>query len=126
MRKIVLLAAVTAALQLAGPASATVYWSGWITRGTDDPNCVWYRGQAACTGWGYWAWNHIDRWDYYNGTLILGFENGDRIRGFENTMYWYDMSETIIPHWVNMGGYLIAHGTWWNGSGVQATLDARD
>jgi hypothetical protein len=125
MKRFALLAVVLVFAVLVPSASATVYWSGWITRGINSPSCVWYRGQAACSGWNYWAWNHIDRWGYYNGTLLLGFENGDRIRGWENTPDIDDRSETVIPAWLGMGGYLIAHGTWWNGSGVQGTLDAR-
>ena len=125
VKKFAALIAAVAVLATAAPAGAVQYWNGWVTRGTDDADCVWYRGQAACAGWNYWAWNYVQRWGYYPGTLLLGFENRERIRGFENTSHADDRTEVVIPAWLGMGGYLIAHGTWWNGSGVQATLDAR-
>ena len=64
-----------------------------LGRGHDDPNCIWYRGQAACSG-----------------------ENNNTIRGkwiSQSVTYW-----NVAPVDVGMGGYLKAHITYWSGTAV--------
>ena len=111
-------------MPLTASAGEQTYHNGRIYIGTDDPTCVWYRGQAACSGWNYWAWNHIERWSWSDfGTLLFGFENNNRIRGSWNE--WNNVSETVAPFYFEMGGYLTAHATWWSGRPVWALVEAR-
>jgi hypothetical protein len=88
--------------------------------GHDDPNCIFYRGQAACTGWGYWYRNQYAKvCSYACGTFhyLIGYENNSVFRSvdiFDTTIY-----VTVAPSDVGMGGYLKAHITYWSGNRVQ-------
>lgn len=108
-----------AALVFAAPAHAG-YWQygpAWLGRGHDDANCVWYRGQAACSGWNYWYRNQYSKQTTNCCfTYLHGFENNGTIRGF--WIYDYVSYEDMSPSSVGMGGYLIAHITWWSGNAV--------
>jgi hypothetical protein len=112
-------AAVTAALAIASPAYAG-YWQygpAWLGRGHDDSNCIWYRGQAACSGWNYWFQGYYSRQQSCcNYKYLHGFENNSTIRGL--WIYDYVAYEEIYPSTVGMGGYLKTHLTWWSGNAV--------
>jgi hypothetical protein len=93
-----------------GPAS--------LGRGHDDANCIWYRGQAACSGWNYWYQNQYSKQTNCgcSFTYLLGFENNNTIRGkwiSQSVTYW-----NVAPADVGMGGYLEAHITYWSGTAV--------
>lgn len=119
-RCLVLIATGAAALALAVPAWAG-YWQygpASLGRGHDDANCVWYRGQAACSGWNYWYQNQYSKQTNCgcSFTYLLGFENNNTIRG-----NWISQSVTylnVAPVDVGMGGYLKAHITYWSGTAV--------
>ena len=94
---------------------------GWLGPGHYDASCIWYYGQASCSGWNYWVEINILR-DIQNGTILLGFENNATIRGQyvnESVSGW-----TVTPSQVSMSGYLVAHGTWWFGANVYLRLAA--
>jgi hypothetical protein len=119
-RCVVLIATAAAALALAVPAWAG-YWQygpASLGRGHDDANCVWYRGQAACSGWNYWYQNQYSKQTNCgcSFTYLLGFENNNTIRG-----NWISQSVTylnVAAVDVGMGGYLKAHITYWSGTAV--------
>lgn len=116
----VLIAAAVVVLVLAVPAWAG-YWQygpASLGRGHDDANCIWYRGQAACSGWNYWYQNQYSKQTNCgcSFTYLLGFENNSTIRGS-----WISQSVTylnVAPVDLGMGGYLKAHITYWSGSAV--------
>jgi hypothetical protein len=107
-------------LVLAVPAWAG-YWQygpASLGRGHDDANCIWYRGQAACSGWNYWYQNQYSKQTNCgcSFTYLLGFENSNTIRGS-----WISQSVTylnVAPVDLGMGGYLKAHITYWSGTAV--------
>ena len=113
------LVSVVAALALAAPASAA-YWQhgpGWLGNGYNDSDCIWYYGQASCSGWSYWyRLQYQDVTSVCCFTYLLGFENNARIRG----LWVYDYVEYVdmSPNTVDMSGNLKAHMTWWSGNGV--------
>lgn len=117
---LVLIATAAVALAFAVPAWAG-YWQygpAWLGRGHDDANCIWYRGQAACSGWNYWYQNQYSKQTSCgcSFTYLLGFENNNTIRG-----NWISQSLTylnVAPIDVGMGGYLKAHITYWSGTSV--------
>jgi hypothetical protein len=119
-RAFVLIATAAVALTLAAPAWAG-YWQygpASLGRGHDDANCIWYRGQAACSGWNYWYQNQYSKQTNCgcSFTYLLGFENGSTIRG-----RWISQSVSYLytfPEDVGMGGYLKAHITYWSGTAV--------
>jgi hypothetical protein len=119
-RCLVLITTAAAALCLAVPAWAG-YWQygpAWLGRGHDDASCIWYRGQAACSGWNYWYQNQYSKQTNCgcSFTYLLGFENNNTIRG-----NWISQSLTylnVAPIDVGMGGYLKAHITYWSGTSV--------
>jgi hypothetical protein len=119
-RCLVLIATAATALLLAAPAWAG-YWQygpASLGRGHDDANCIWYRGQAACSGWNYWYQNQYSKQTNCgcSFTYLLGFENNNTIRG-----NWISQSVTylnVAPVDVGMGGYLKAHITYWSGTAV--------
>jgi hypothetical protein len=116
----VVIAAAVVVLVLAVPAWAG-YWQygpASLGRGHDDANCIWYRGQAACSGWNYWYQNQYSKQTNCgcSFTYLLGFENGNTIRGS-----WISQSVTylnVAPVDLGMGGYLKAHITYWSGNAV--------
>ena len=116
---------VALALLFGGTASAG-FWQfrvdgsyGWLGPGHYDASCVWYYGQASCSGWNYWIEINILR-DIQNGTILVGFENNATIRG---KYVGEDISGlTVYPYQVSMSGYLVAHGTWWFGESVYLRL----
>jgi hypothetical protein len=119
-RSLLLLVTVAVALGLAGPAWAGYWQYGPATlgRGHDDASCIWYRGQAACSGWNYWYQNQYSKQTSCgcSFTYLLGFENNNTIRG-----NWISPSVTYLnvgPVDVGMGGYLKAHITYWSGTAV--------
>ena len=119
-RALVLIATAALALALAAPAWAG-YWQygpAFLGRGHDDANCIWYRGQAACSGWNYWYQNQYSKQTNCSCsfTYLLGFENNNTIRG-----NWISQSVTylyVTPVDVGMGGYLKTHITYWSGTAV--------
>jgi hypothetical protein len=119
-RCLISVAAVAVALVLATPAWAG-YWQygpAWLGRGYDDANCIWYRGQAACSGWNYWYQNQYSKQTNCgcSFTYLLGFENNNTIRG-----RWISQSVGYLytfPEDVGMGGYLKTHITYWSGTAV--------
>jgi hypothetical protein len=119
-RCLLLIVAIVAAAALAAPAWAG-YWQFGpqvLGRGYDDASCVWYRGQAACSGWNYWYQNQYSKQTSCgcSFTYLLGFENDSTIRG---TWISKDMTyANIAPAGVGMGGYLKAHITYWSGTAV--------
>jgi hypothetical protein len=119
-RSLLLLATVAVALGLAGAARAGYWQYGPATlgRGHDDASCIWYRGQAACSGWNYWYQNQYSKQTSCgcSFTYLLGFENDSTIRG-----RWISQSVgylSTFPQDVGMGGYLKAHITYWSGTAV--------
>jgi hypothetical protein len=116
----VLFATVAVALGLAGSAWAGYWQYGPATlgRGHDDASCIWYRGQAACSGWNYWYQNQYSKQTSCgcSFTYLLGFENNSTIRGSwisQSVSYW-----NVAPVDIGMGGYLKAHITYWSGTAV--------
>ena len=132
VKKLLALAAtLAAAVAVGGTGTASAGWYfktddgqwGWLGPGlVDDPNCIWYRGRAACSGWNYWHWNYIERQRQW-GTILLGFENYERIRG--KFIGEFETSDIVWPSMFSMGGYLVSHGTWWEGSSVVTRLHTR-
>lgn len=119
-RLLILLVAVVA---LAVPSSA--FACGWqwgfnyLGPGTHAGPCVWYVNQATCSGWNYW--NVLSANQSAGGTTLDGYENNDRIRGryISGNGFLF-----IYPADVGMGGYIIAHGTWWSGGSAYIQLCA--
>jgi hypothetical protein len=119
-RCLVLIVTVAVALGLAIPALAG-YWQygpASLGRGHDDANCIWYRGQAACSGWNYWYQNQYSKQTNCSCsfTYLLGFENNNTIRGrwiSQSVGYLYTFPEDL-----GMGGYLKAHIRYWSGTAV--------
>lgn len=109
---------------LATPATAHALWYYLDTLGnygdlaqgsSNDPDCIWYRGSAGCTGWNYWDYNEGET-TQGQGTILVGFENDTTIRGREIGTFDYTVE---FPSWWGMGGYLKCHVTWWSGSYVR-------
>jgi hypothetical protein len=127
-RLIVTLIATLVGLLSVGAASAGDWYYradgsfGWLGPGHYDASCVWYYGQASCSGWNYWSIVSINR-DEQNGTILLGFENHERIRG----VYVAEdqASRLVTPGELSMPRYSIAHGTWWFGEDVFLRLHAQ-
>lgn len=94
---------------------------GWLGPGHYDASCIWYYGQASCSGWNYWVEINILR-DSQHGTILVGFENNATIRG----RYVAEdvSSKTVTPSELSMGPYVVAHGTWWFGENVYLRLAA--
>ena len=120
----VLIAAAVVVLVLAVPAWAG-YWQygpASLGRGHDDANCIWYRGQAACSGWNYWYQNQYSKETNCSCsfTYLLGFENNNTVRGrwiSQSVGYLYTFPEDL-----GMGGYLKAHITYWSGTAVSVLV----
>lgn len=79
--------------------------------GTSNGACIWYPNQAVCSPWNYWTSTDDDKIN--GGTILCGYENDARIRG------WYATGSVwcgpLGPVDVGMGGYLKAHATYWSG-----------
>ncbi len=108
----------TLALVFATPASAGTWsFSGKVGIGAYSGPCIFYWNMARCSGWNYWFIMGCN--DYSGGTILCGFENTERIRGFYVNA---GQGTSPTPSDVGMGGYILAHATWW--SGPTATIDA--
>jgi hypothetical protein len=89
-------------------------WSGGLwPSGGGNGKCVWYVAKSACPGWNYWYAIYTLQGNRPDGGNVLpGFENNERIRG----RYLYSgQSVTVYPSELGMGGYLVAHVTYWDG-----------
>ena len=116
IRSLIALAVAAAALALPGSALAWEFY-GQVGIGSYSGPCIFYWNMARCSGWNYWAVGSCT--DYSGGTILCGFENTNRIRGRYLGAGQY-VAQT--PYDLGMGGYLLAHGTWW--SGPNATIEA--
>jgi hypothetical protein len=108
------LAVLSAAVALIFPAPAYApYWEwgyGWLGPGVASGPCIWYWSQSVCSGWDYWNAVYTDKTN--GGTILMGFENNARIRGHYVSG---DTQHTTTTGDVGMGGYLLAHATYWSG-----------
>ena len=118
-----LAAAASFALLHAPVSSSTVftYYMGnpstlvWVGPATYDNDCIWYYGQARCSGGNNWDFNVLFR-EPGGGTVLVGFENPTRIRGV-----WSYNGETFASTdkaELGMCCYLFGHTTWWSGGSV--------
>jgi hypothetical protein len=113
-----LIASGVAAIGLAVPGSAGAWeFYGQVGIGKYSGPCIFYWNMARCSGWNYWGVGSCT--DYSGGTILCGFENTSRIRGVYLSAGQYIAQQ---PFDLGMGGYLLAHGTWW--SGADATIEA--
>jgi hypothetical protein len=108
------LAAVGAFIALAFPSSAAAgewFYYNYVGPGENNGVCIWYPSQSACGGWNYWFCikTHVDS----GGTVLIGYENNDRIRGVYRSA---GGTAQVFPSDVGMGGYLMAQDTWWSGA----------
>jgi hypothetical protein len=95
------------------------YGPGWLGRPHPDASCVWYRGQAGCSGWN--EWGGTEYWRQVPGggddfTYLHGLENNDRIRG--GWVYRHTPYHVVGRYELGMPPYNVAHITWWSGVGV--------
>lgn len=118
-RLLTMFAACAGALALAATAQAGFWQFGprWLAHGSyDDPNCLWYRGSAGCSG-GNWQNNQYDPQQGGSYKYLLGYETPNAIRGT-----WITGSSphtSISPCAVGWcGWYTRAHITWWEGNGA--------
>lgn len=113
-----LLAVAAAFAALALPTSAATWeFNGRVGIGYYSGPCIFYWNMARCSGWNYWGVGSCTNYD--GGTILCGFENTNRIRGIYLSAGQYVAN---TPYNLGMGGYLLAHGTWW--SGAVATIEA--
>jgi hypothetical protein len=111
--RIRVLLAVAAAAMIIPMSALAADWTftGYIGPGYNNGRpCPFYASQAACSGWAYW--NYINCIQYTGGKTLCGFENNNHIRG-----RWSEDNSYIIvsPSDFGLGGYIIAHQTWWSG-----------
>jgi hypothetical protein len=76
------LAAFASVVAMAFPTSAAAgewFYYNYVGPGENNGVCIWYTSLGACSGWNYWFCikTHVDS----GGTVLIGYENTDRIRG---------------------------------------------
>ena len=124
-RRLLLLVAAAAALALTPAASAGI-WSWTGTFSSTNPHtgpCIWWHsGQGqACSGWNYWNTSAVNNGAANDGSLLVGFQNNNRIRGKYDPEGVCCATFQVTPGELGMGGYLIAQTEYASGSPYYAT-----
>lgn len=123
MRRVIALFCAAAGALVFANAAFAGYWHygpAWLGHGHDDANCIFYRGQASCSGWNNWTDVHYSKQaqaDCCIFTYHLGYENNSVIRGA--FVYNYYLSVDLMgPGQYGMGPYVEAEITYWSGDPV--------
>jgi hypothetical protein len=108
------------------PAASAAIWSWTGTFSSTNPHtgpCIWWHsGQGqACSGWNYWNTSAVNNGAANDGSLLVGFQNNNRIRGKYDPEGVCCATFQVTPGELGMGGYLIAQTEYATGSPYNAT-----